>query len=77
MIAVATPAEDASGLVGEAGFAQAATVLRGETPWSLVALAGYVSPEDERFGRLAESAGIDGWCYLGGFANPIILGDVS
>jgi len=77
MIAVATSADDASGLAGAAGFAQAATVLRGETPWSLVALAGYAGPEDERFGRLAENAAVDGWRYLGGFANPIILGDVS
>ena len=77
MIAVATPAGGASGLVAEAGFAQAATVLRGETSWSLVALAGYAGPKDERFGRLAENAAVDGWRYLGGFANPITVGDVS
>jgi len=77
MIAVATSADEASRLVTAAGFAQAATVLRGEAPWSLIALAGYAGPEDERFGRLAEDAAVDGWRYLGGFANPITLGDES
>jgi len=26
---------------------------------------------------LAETAAVDGWRYLGGFANPITLGDES
>ena len=77
MIAVATSADDAAALATDAGFAQAATVLGGEAPWSLVALAGYVSADDGRFGRLADDAAVDGWRYLGGFANPITVGDAS
>ncbi|MGI9415528.1 MAG: chorismate mutase [Hyphomicrobiales bacterium] len=77
MIAVASSDEDAAALVAGAGFDRTAAVLRGDAGWSLVAVAGFVAADDERFGRLEADAAVADWRYLGGFANPITVGDTS